>query len=340
MANKKVKNIDKNTIIELHSSISKRHGIYPANRSLALLHTIFSKTIEWGWEGIKPCSGVKKFKEKSHERFLQAAELPKFFEALNAEHNDIFKDYIYISLLTGARKGNVMSMNWKDINLENQTWRLEETKNGEPQTIHLSDQAIEILNRRLVSRPSDWVFPSNTSASGHIEEPKKVWKRVLKRAGIEDLRIHDLRRTLGSWQAATGANSYIIGKSLGHKTQETTAIYARLNLAPVRESVNKATEAMFATISKKKFDSSSQLASREMNRVLLQKPMFYLLYSLTSIFITNFIIISFCLGSLSAISNVRAVIHEFEISTEFILLKFRNVKNKKAPIRLLPSLKG
>lgn len=68
---------------------------------------------------------------------------------------------------------------------------------------------------------------------------------ILRQAGIENLRIHDLRRTLGSYQAATGANGYIIGKSLGHRSQQSTAIYARLNLDPVRESVNKATEAMF-----------------------------------------------------------------------------------------------
>ncbi len=251
IANKKIKLINKNIIIELQQSISRNYGIYPANHSLALLHTVFNKAIEWGYEGANPCSGVKKFKEKSRERFLQSDELPRFFESLNAESNELFRDYIYISLLTGARRSNVLAMSWKDINIENKTWRLEETKNGEPQTIHLSDQAIDILNRRLEMRYSDWVFPSSTSKSGHIEEPKKIWKRVLQRAGIEDLRIHDLRRTLGSWQAATGANSYIIGKSLGHKTQQATAIYARLNLDPVRESVNKATDAMFATMKQK-----------------------------------------------------------------------------------------
>jgi integrase len=159
-----------------------------------------------------------------------------------------------MSLLTGARRSNVLAMNWREINLENKSWRIEETKNGESQTIHLPDQAIKILTRRMELRYSDWVFPSSTSASGHIEEPKKIWKRVLAAAGIENLRIHDLRRTLGSWQAATGANSYIIGKSLGHKTQQATAIYARLNLDPVRESVNKATDAMFALMDYKTID--------------------------------------------------------------------------------------
>ncbi len=245
-SNKKISLIQKINITNLHNKIGANNGKYAANRMLALLHTIYNKAIEWGYDGINPCSGVKKFKEKSRERFLQNDELPGFFESLNSEPNEIFRDYFYISLLTGARQGNVLAMNWRDINFNSKTWRIQETKNGEAQTIHLSEQSLEILTKRLEERLNDWVFPSSTSASGHIEEPRKAWIRILKGAGIEDLRIHDLRRTLGSWQAATGANSYIIGKSLGHKTQQATAIYARLNLDPVRESLNKATEAMFA----------------------------------------------------------------------------------------------
>lgn len=243
---KKISSIQKNDLTNLHNRVGNSYGKYAANRMLSLLHTVYNKAIQWGFNGANPCSGIKKFKEKSRERFLQTDELPRFFESLNREPNETFRDYFYISLLTGARRGNVLAMHWKDINLSNKTWRISETKNGESQTIHLSDQAIEILTKRLESKITDWVFASPTSASGHIEEPKKAWTRILNGAGIEDLRIHDLRRTLGSWQAATGANSYIIGKSLGHKTQQATAIYARLNLDPVRESVNKATEAMFA----------------------------------------------------------------------------------------------
>ena len=111
---------------------------------------------------------------------------------------------------------------------------------------------INVLQNRLSKKNNDWVFPSLTSQSGHIEEPKSAWKRIVTAAGIENLRIHDLRRTLGSWQAATGANSFVIGKSLGHKTQAATAIYARLNLDPVRKSVGKATSAMFLAASRSK----------------------------------------------------------------------------------------
>jgi len=109
--------------------------------------------------------------------------------------------------------------------------------------VALSPEAIEILQNRKPSDGAIFVFPGSGKA-GHLMEPKKGWKRILERAGIDNLRIHDLRRTLGSWQAKTGASLAIIGKSLNHKNQNTTAIYARLDLDPVRDSVNKATSAM------------------------------------------------------------------------------------------------
>jgi integrase len=133
-------------------------------------------------------------------------------------------------------------MQWADINLERAEWRIKETKNGTPQTVTLSPEAVEVLRGRKVEGDK-FVFPG-TGKTGHLAEPKKGWQRILERAGIADLRIHDLRRTLGSWQAKTGASMAIIGKSLNHKNQNTTAIYARLDLDPVRDSVNTATNAM------------------------------------------------------------------------------------------------
>lgn len=93
--------------------------------------------------------------------------------------------------------------------------------------------------------PSEFVFPSS-NPTGHVTEPKSAWTRILDRAGIKNLRLHDLRRTLGSWQAATGASLSIIGRSLGHKNVATTAVYARLDLDPVRASVNTAADAIMA----------------------------------------------------------------------------------------------
>ena len=107
------------------------------------------------------------------------------------------------------------------------------------------------------SEPSGFVFPGGTR-SGHMWNPKKGWRRVLDRAGIADLRIHDLRRSLGSWQAKTGASLAIIGKSLGHKTASATMIYARLDQDPVREAQGRAIGAMLAA---GKVNGSAEVAS-------------------------------------------------------------------------------
>jgi integrase len=246
LAKRKISSIKKVDIMNLQAKLGSEHGAYAANRTLALLKTLFNKAISWGWEGANPTSAITKFREKSRDRFLQSSELPAFFKALEEESNQDFRDFFYICLLTGARRSNVLAMEWGDIDFAQSTWRIPETKNGEAQIIPLSPDVTSMLQTRHQNKQNNWVFPSPTSRSGHLEEPKSAWRRICQRANLKDLRLHDLRRTLGSWQAATGANAYIIGKSLGHKSQQATAIYARLNVEPVRESVNKAVQAIQA----------------------------------------------------------------------------------------------
>ncbi len=241
---RKLSSITKQEVQVLHEKVRQENGLYQSNRLLARIHIIFNKAIEWGWEGLNPAQGIKKFKEKSRDRFLHPDELPRFFESLDAESNDTIRDYIYVSLFTGARRSNVLAMRWEELNFERKEWLVPETKNGEHLRIHLIEKVIDILKtRETMYGRGEWVFEGH-GATGHLMEPKMGWKRILERAGIKDLRLHDLRRTLGSWQAATGANSFTIGKSLGHKNQASTAVYARLNIDPVRDSVEKATQAM------------------------------------------------------------------------------------------------
>lgn len=239
----KVSAIDKSTVALLHSAITKQQYPIAANRILALISSVFGWAISIGICESNPALGIRRNREKSRDRFLQGDELPRFFQSLAEEPNTTVRDYVLISLLTGARRANVCSMRWNDINFDRAEWRIEETKNGTSQTVALSPEAIEVLQHRKQYVKSEFVFPG-TGKNGHLAEPRKGWERILKRAGIADLRIHDLRRTLGSWQAKTGASLAIIGKSLNHKHQNTTAIYARLDLDPVRASINTATNAM------------------------------------------------------------------------------------------------
>ena len=249
LGKKRLTTIDRPSIAAIHSDITKQGYATTANRVKALISSIFGWGISAGLCQTNPALGIRLNREYSRDRFLQGDELPRFFQALGEEPNETIRDYVLLSLLTGARKANVLSMQWKDVNLKRGEWRIEETKSGTPQTVTLSPEALTVLHNRTrnikPSEPMAFVFLGD-GKSGHLIEPKKGWKRILERAGIEDLRIHDLRRTLGSWQAKTGASLVIIGKSLNHKSLNATAIYSRLDLDPVRESVNTATSAMMA----------------------------------------------------------------------------------------------
>ena len=244
LGSKKLSAIDRGaSVAAIHSNITKAgHGI-TANRVKALVSSVFGWAISAGLWETNPALGIKLNKENSRDRFIQGDELPRFFQALADEQNETMRDYFLLSLLTGARRANVLGMEWGDVNLNRAEWRIKETKNGSPQVVTLSPEAVEVLRNRQPAEPCKFVFPG-TGNKGHLAEPKKGWQRILTHAAIADLRIHDLRRTLGSWQAKTGASLAIIGKSLNHKNQNTTAIYARLDLDPVRNSVNTATSAM------------------------------------------------------------------------------------------------
>ena len=179
---------------------------------------------------------------------MSRAELARFFEALQyAEPR--FRHYILLSLFLGQRRSNILALRWGDIDFENDIVRFVDTKNGDTVNTPMTDQAREILIQMYrTAGDNPWLFPSNTSKSGHIEEPKRAWNALLKRANIENLRIHDLRRTMGSYQAITGSSLHIIGQSLGHRSTAATQIYARLSCDPVRESMQRATNSMLGLL--------------------------------------------------------------------------------------------
>ncbi|MGI8424450.1 MAG: tyrosine-type recombinase/integrase, partial [Chloroflexota bacterium] len=237
--------IDRSDIERLHSAIGDDHGHYAANRTLSLLSAMFNKALLWGWAGTtNPARGVPRFREEQRERFLYADELPRFFKAIQQEPDTEARDAILLMLFTGARRSNVLSMRRQDVNIERAVWRIPLTKSGKAQNVSLAPIALQVLAPRLAMHTdSEFVFPGRHGV-GHRSEVRSAWDRIRESAEIKDVRLHDLRRTLGSWQAAGGASLPIIGKTLGHSNVATTAIYARLDLDPVRAAVTTATQAM------------------------------------------------------------------------------------------------
>lgn len=249
----KVSKVTREMISRLLSDLDKagKAGA-TVNNVRALISTIYGRAIEWGYATCNPVVGIKTRAKVKRDRFLQSDELPRFFKSLAEEQNETLRDYMLLALLTGARRANLLAMRWHEISMSESIWRIPVTKNGTPQNVTLSPEALTILEARenSAAENAEFVFPG-IGKSGHIEEPKKAVIRVMERAGIpygrndpNGVTLHDLRRTLGSWQAKTGASLAIIGKSLNHKSPQATAIYARLDLDPVRQSVNTATAAM------------------------------------------------------------------------------------------------
>lgn len=220
-----------------------------ANLAKAVVSAVFRWAHEEGiTDAAPPTARLKTKAVPSRERFLKPSEAKRFLKAVDASPQ---RDFFLLALLTGARRDNLLSMRWRDIDLAEAVWRVPKTKNGEPQTIPLTDEAVEVLKGRKALRVvhAEWVFPGT---GGHMRMPRAAWADVLARAELDDhLRFHDLRRTLGSWQARQGSSLLIIGKSLGHRSTAATAIYSRLDLDPVRSSIESATTAMLEQARKK-----------------------------------------------------------------------------------------
>ena len=242
------------------------NGNTTANRCVALMRAMYNFALEQKrqlYVGRNPAAEHHSHPEKERSRFIQRDELGKFFTALAAVHSETMRDALLTSLLAAARKGNVLSMKWEDVNLQREEWALpgEFQKNGDPYIVPLVPELVFVLARRRVAHDEFlaqnppktareklcalFVFPSAKSETGHLVNINKAWASLKAAAQIEDLRVHDLRRTMGSWQARTGASMVVIGKSLNHKDPAATAIYARLDMDPVRDSMTTAATAMF-----------------------------------------------------------------------------------------------
>jgi integrase len=234
---------------ELHTEVGKTYGQVTANRLVTFLRTVFYHAIKkMNWKGDNPARDPGRneilYEEQSRDRYLLPEEAVRLFKALRLEPNRALQDFVLLALLTGQRRSDVLSMRWSSLNLTQAIWTLTKpTKRRQSYSVALMPEAIELLEKRrkLKGMKGDWVFPARRGASGHLVNVNKPWKALLKRAKIEHFTIHDLRRTLGSWMATSGASLPMIGKALGHQSQASTAVYARLQLGEVREAMGTAT---------------------------------------------------------------------------------------------------
>jgi integrase len=232
-----IADIDTAQLKQLHSNIGKQHS-RTANKILALLSVLF---VQHGRRHDNPVQGISRFREEPRQRVLAIDELRRLRTALEAEREP-WRAFFMLALLTGARRGALQRMRWADLDLDAAVWRVLAiwSKNRKTLTVALASEAVEVLRALHNTRgAAPWVFPSG-SRDGHVTEPQKAWRRLLKRAGIEGAIIHDLRRTLGTTVAADGGNAAIIQSVLGHMSAQSAKSYLHLSAEVAREAIEKA----------------------------------------------------------------------------------------------------
>lgn len=306
--NLKAESIKRADVAALHAKIGKNTPTQ-ANRVLALLSTMFGMARKWGIvpeAHINPARDVDRFKETHRDRYITPQELPHLAAAINSEPNESARNGLWLYLLTGARKSELLKAQWQDLDLERGELRLADTKAERTHYLPLSAPALALL-REIPRQPGNpYILPgkgpraakAGDKTAAPLVNISKPWDRVKAEAtlarwrelpevaelidrlidtrianknkhaarnwtpkldkeflaevraacdtagltlppAIDDVRLHDLRRTVGSWLAQAGNSLHLIGRVLNHSNASTTQVYARFGQDNVRAALEQ-----------------------------------------------------------------------------------------------------
>lgn len=233
-----------------------------ATRTLGLLGSIFSFAVREGLRADNPVAGVERFKDRQSQRFLSAEELERLavtlseLEAAGANKSGVA--VIRLLTLTGARKGEIEGLRWGEVDFNRACLRLEDSKTG-ARVVPLGAAALKCLQDVLRTPDCPYVFPGEVEPTEgrparHYVGTPKLWLRIRAAAGLDDVRLHDLRHTFASFGAAGGLSLPVIGQLLGHRDVKTTAQYAHLADDPLRMGVERIAGAISGAMAGKNAD--------------------------------------------------------------------------------------
>ena len=222
-----------------------------ANRVIDMLSRLFNMAEAWGVapEGGNPCRFVKKYTERSCERFLSEEEFRRLggvLDEVQAEGKVSANAVAAIRLLmlTGCRRGEIVTLRWEDVDLETGELRLRDAKTG-PRQVALSPAAVRVLSAIPRHAGDPWVIAGRRPGT-RLANLNASWLVVRARADLEDVRLHDLRHSFASRALALGESLSMIGKLLGHRKVQTTARYAHLAQDTVKASAERVAESLRA----------------------------------------------------------------------------------------------
>lgn len=241
---KKVIDVSRDDVYRLHRSIRAR---YQANRALAMLSKMFNLAERWDMrsDNTNPCRHVEKYREAHRERFLTTEEIGHLGQALREGHAAQTETphmiaAIQLLLLTGARVSEILDAKWQWVDWDHRIIRLPESKTG-AKIVYLSDTAIRILELLLSLPQADenpYIIAGGVKGKP-LADLRHPWLRIRERAGLNGVRLHDLRHTAASIGVSQGMNLPVIGRLLGHTQASTTQRYAHVGADPALAAANE-----------------------------------------------------------------------------------------------------
>lgn len=234
--------ITRGHITSLLSKHRASHKPASTNRVLILIRFIYNCAIKWETHGISknPTAKIESFPvNNNRERYITDEEAVRLFNALEQSDATMLKYIIAMLLLTGARKSEVLHARWKDVDIAMRLWRIEHNKSGQTRHVPLSDSAIRLLDQVPRLEGCEYIFPNPKT-----KEPYKhiyaSWDTARKRAGLKDVRIHDLRHSFASYLINSGRSIYEVQRILGHTQITTTQRYSHLSHGSLLEAADAA----------------------------------------------------------------------------------------------------
>lgn len=238
----KAKDVTRRDVERLHRSLKDTPTA--ANRCFAVCGALLQFAVKHEFRDANPCRGgvVERFPEEKRRRYLSQAEMARVATVLAEWPDRTVADAIKFAMLTGARRSEVQSARWADIDLEaGGVWRKppSATKQKREHYVPLNAPARQLLtDMKERANGSPWLFPSRI-AGRHIQHMSHAWPEVAKAAGVKDARLHDLRHSFASIIASSGGSLPLIGSLLGHASVSTTARYSHLFDSAEREAAER-----------------------------------------------------------------------------------------------------
>jgi integrase len=253
LGNRKINDVTRADIVAFHHDL--RDTPYTANRAVMMLSRMFNIAEDWGLrsDGTNPARRIKKFREEEKKRYLSDDEQARLGQALGeALETGQATQYgvaaISLLMLTGCRLGEILTLKWDYVtpyHLE-----LPDSKTGR-RRIPLPQEAYEIISGlpRMVGNP--YVILGETE-HGHLVNLQKTWLRVRKSAGLDDVRMHDLRHTYASVAVMNGIDPFLLKEIMGHKNLQTTLRYAHFADAAVQRAAGSVAAKLASALNKRK----------------------------------------------------------------------------------------